>query len=198
MSAGMSPSVIAPLPLSANVNARIRTRSTTPLKFLSSPIGSWIGMISRAQSRCSDSSERSRLARSRSSRPSTTMRGRLAAAASAHSFSVCTSTPCTESTTTTAASTTRSAERASVRKLAMPGVSMMLILVLSHSACARLEARECLRAIASSSKSVTVVPSSTRPNRFTAPAANNMADISCVLPHPLCPTMATFLMVPAS
>ena len=57
------------------------------------------------------------------------MRGSPSAAASAHSFSVCTSTPATASTTTTAASTTRSAERASVRKLAKPGVSMKLILV---------------------------------------------------------------------
>ena len=126
------------------------------------------------------------------------MRGRLAAAASAHSFSVCTSTPCTESTTTTAASATRRAARASVRKLANPGVSMRLILVLSHSACARLEDRECLRATASSSKSVVVVPSSTVPSRLTAPAAKSMAEMSWVFPHPLCPTMATFLMVPAS
>ncbi len=147
--------------LSANVSARIRTRSTTPVKPRSSPIGSWIGTISRAQSRCSDSSDRSRLARSRSSRLSTTMRGRLSGGRVRPQLLGLHFDAGTESTTTTAASTTRSAERASVRKLAMPGVSMMLILVLSHSACARLEERECLRAMASSSKSVTVVPSST-------------------------------------
>ena len=97
---------------------------------------------------------RSRLARSRSNRLTATMRGRLSAAASAHSFSVWTSTPETASTATTAASTTRRAERASVRKLANPGVSMMLILVFCHSAWARLAARVCLRAMDSSSKSV--------------------------------------------
>ena len=53
--AGTSPSVILPLPSAANVSAFMRTRSTTPVKFRSSPIGSWIGTISRAQSRCSDS-----------------------------------------------------------------------------------------------------------------------------------------------
>ena len=40
----------------------------------------------------------------------------------------------TASTTTSAASATRSAARASLRKFAMPGVSMKLILVLFHSA----------------------------------------------------------------
>ena len=49
-------------------------------------------------------------------------------------FSVCTSTPATASTTSSAASATRSAARASARKLPMPGVSMMLILSLFHSA----------------------------------------------------------------
>ena len=35
-----------------NVKAFIDTRSTTPLKPFSSPMGSWMGTISRAQSRC--------------------------------------------------------------------------------------------------------------------------------------------------
>ena len=55
----MSVSVI--LPSAAKVWAFILTRSTTPMNAFSSPSGSWTGMISRAQSRRSDSSARSRL-----------------------------------------------------------------------------------------------------------------------------------------
>ena len=61
-------------------------------------------------------------------------RGIDSSSAVSHTFSVETSTPCSASTTTSAASATRSAARASLRKLAMPGVSMKLILVLFHSA----------------------------------------------------------------
>ena len=67
----------------------------------------------------------------------------------------------------------------------MPGVSMRLIFCLFHSAYARLADSVCLRAISSSSKSVTVVPSSTLPKRLTMPASERMAEASCVLPDPL-------------
>ena len=126
------------------------------------------------------------------------MRGRPSAAASAQAASVWTSTPCTASTTTRAASATRSAARASLKKLAKPGVSMKLILVFCHSPKARLEERECLREISSSSKSVTVEPSSTSPSRLTAPAASSAAETSCVLPHPPWPTTATLRIAAAS
>ena len=62
------------------------------------------------------------------------IRGMASSSAASHTFSVDTSAPCTPSTTTSAASATRSAARASLRKFAMPGVSMKLILVLFHSA----------------------------------------------------------------
>ncbi len=62
------------------------------------------------------------------------MRGSCSSSAAAQTFSVDTSTPATASTTTIAASATRSAARASLRKLAIPGVSIRLILVLFHSA----------------------------------------------------------------
>ena len=91
----------------------------------------------------------------------------------------------TPSTTTTAASATCRAARASLRKFPMPGVSMMLILCRCHSAKARLAESVCLRAMASSSKSVTVVPSSTLPKRFTMPASTRMAEANCVLPEPV-------------
>ena len=111
-----------------------------------------------------------------------------------HTFSVWTSTPATASTTITAASATRSAARASLTKLAIPGVSIRLILVPFHSANAVVDESVCLRAISSSSKSVTVVPSSTMPRRLTIFASNSIAETSCVLPEPLWPTMATLRM----
>ena len=61
------------------------------------------------------------------------MRGTASSSAAAQIFSVETSTPATASTTTSAASATRSAARASLRKFAIPGVSMKLILCLFHS-----------------------------------------------------------------
>ena len=134
MSAGTAPSVILPDPSAANVYAFIATRSTTPVKCFSSPMGNWIGTIARPNDVWRASRVRSRLARSRSVRVSTTMRGSSCASASSHIFSVCTSGPDTASTTTRAPSTTRSAARASLKKLANPGVSMRLILVLFHSA----------------------------------------------------------------
>ena len=76
------------------------------------------------------------------------------------------------------ASATRIAARASLRKLAKPGVSIRLIFVLFHSAYASADDSVCFRAISSSSKSVTVVPSSTRPRRLTAPASKSIAEMS--------------------
>ena len=185
--------------VAANVSAFMRTRSTTPVKSRSSPIGSWIGTISRAQSRCSESSVRSRLARSRSRRFSDddarqVQRGGFGPELLGLHFDAGDRVDDDEG----AASATRRAARASVRKLANPGVSMMLILVFCHSACARLEESVCLRAISSSSKSVTVVPSSTLPMRLTAPATKSIVETSCVLPHPPCPTTATLRMLAAS
>ena len=148
---GMDPSTGLPLPSLANMHAFIDTRSTTPANAFSSPIGSWIGITVRPKTPRSDSSERSRLARSRSRRFSAMRRGSDSSIAVSHTFSVDTSTPWSASTTTSAASATRSAARASLRKFARPGVSMKLILVLFHSAYATLADRVCLRAISSSS-----------------------------------------------
>ena len=157
-----------------------------------------MGVTMRLQASRTEASARSTLARSRSSRLSTTSFGRPSASASCQTFSVCTSAPDTASITTTAASATRSAARASLRKFAIPGVSIRLTLVLFHSHQARLAERVCLRAISSSSESVTVVPSSTLPKRFTAPASKRRAAANCVLPDPLCPTRATFRTLAAS
>jgi hypothetical protein len=132
-SAGIAPSVGLPLPSAANVQAFMPTRSMTPRNDFSSPIGSWIGITVRPNTARRDSSDRSRLARSRSSLLRTTSRGTSSSSATAQTFSVETSTPATASTTTKAVSETRRAARASLRKLAMPGVSMKLIFVLFHS-----------------------------------------------------------------
>ena len=132
--AGISPSVILPDASPANEYAFIDTRSTTPVKFFSSPSGSWIGTIVRPSVCRSDSSTRSSEARSRSSRFTATMRGSASSSATAQAFSVCTSTPDTPSTTSTAPSATCIAARASEKKLPNPGVSIRLILVLFHSA----------------------------------------------------------------
>src|SRR5262245_43801997 len=107
ISPGTAPSVILPEPSVAKVYAFIATRSTTPLKLLSSPRGSWIGTIARPQVSRSDSSERSSEARSRSRRLSTTIRGSESSCAAAQAFSVCTSTPATASTTSSVPSATR-------------------------------------------------------------------------------------------
>ena len=80
----------------------------------------------------------------------------------------------------------------------MPGVSMRLTFTRSRSAKATLDDSVCLRAISSSSKSVTVLPSSTLPSRLTIPASKSAADASCVLPDPLWPTRATFLICSAA
>ena len=64
----------------------------TPRNDFSSPIGSCTGTTARPNTARSDSSDRSRLARSRSSRFSTTMRGSSSSAAASQTFSVETST----------------------------------------------------------------------------------------------------------
>ncbi len=132
---GSAPSLGLPLP-----SARRSTPSSPPDRrrrgtLFSSPIGSWIG---------NDRSRRTRRAATRGTGRGWRARGRAGSArpaaaaasssAAAQTFSVDTSTPATASTTTSAASATRSAARASLRKFAIPGVSMKLILVLFHSA----------------------------------------------------------------
>ena len=54
------------------------------------------------------------------------------------------------------------------------------------------------RLISSSSWSVAVVPSATLPRRLFAPAVYSRASTSEVLPAPLWPTTATFLILPGS
>ena len=169
-----------------------------PRKAFPSPTGIATGTAARPKAAWTFSSARSKEAFSRSIRFTTMRRARSYSSANAHTFSVWTSTPATASTTTRAASTTRRAARASDRKLAYPGASIRLTLLFFHSAKARAARRLILRSISSGSKSVTVVPSSTRPSRFTAPASKSRAEASEVFPQPPCPTSATLRMFGAS
>src|SRR5580700_3382282 len=108
----------------------MRTRSTTPLRLFSLPIGSSIGITFRPNALISDSSTRSAFARSRSMRFTTINLGVLYSSQSFHTRCVTTSTPATPSTTTIAASTTGSAILASWTNMLNPGVSRMLIFVV--------------------------------------------------------------------
>ena len=68
----------------------------------------------------------------------------------------------------------------------------MLILWPSYSKGASDTDSEMPRLISSGSKSVVVVPSSTRPWRLTAPEQKSSASARLVLPAPPWPTSATF------
>ena len=108
-----------------------------------------------------------------------------------HTISVCTSTPSTADTRNTARSAARSAAATSLTKSAYPGVSITLILQPSNSNGAMASDTEMRRRASSGSKSVTVLPSSTRPRRDVAPAVNRSASAREVLPAPPWPTRAT-------
>ena len=125
------------------------TRSMTPLKSFSSPIGNWIGTTFLPNFFCSASSVRENEARSRSILLTMTMRGSSNSSAYFQTFSVVTSTPVTPLTTTAAESATRIAPRASIRKMPKPGVSSRLIFVFFHSTNAMAAEMECFRSISS-------------------------------------------------
>ena len=119
-------------------------------------------------------------------------RGSLNSSAKLQTFSVCTSTPATPSTTTSAASAATSDALVSLMKILKPGVSIRLIFFLFHSAAATAVEMVILRAISSSSKSVMVLPSSTRVRRLVAPVVNSRPAARDVFPECPWPTRATF------
>ena len=144
-------------------------RSITPRTSCSEPIGISVATTWDPNAFCSDSSERKKSARSRSSMLTKTSRDRPSSSARRQRRSVWTSTPITALTTKTAASTTRSAPSASATKLASPGVSIMLTLRPSCSNDVTAAPIDIPRSCSSGSKSQTVVPSSTFPSRLTTP-----------------------------
>ena len=194
-SAGTSPTVALP---SLYVCAFIVSRSTTPLKSCSLPMGSCTATTWAPKDSCRRPSAWSKSARSRSSMLQTMTRPSPRAAARSQSRSCWTSTPSTVLTTTSAVSTTCRLAMASARKLESPGVSMRLNDRPPRSTCARPAERLIWRFFSSSSQSETVVPSATEPSRVTAPASNSNASNSDVLPVPRWPTRAMFLILAGS
>src|ERR1051325_6764389 len=95
---------------------------------------------------------------------------------------------------TRAESAADSAARVSLIKMLYPGVSRRLILVFFHSATAMAVEIVILRWISSSSKSVIVLPSSTRVRRLVAPVVKSIPAVSVVLPESPWPTTPTFRM----
>ena len=186
-SAGIGPS--ARLPPSFKW-ASMRTRSTVPLKLFSSPTGICRGTTPRPNFFFSDSTDRSKEARSRSMRLMTKRTGLPNSAANFQTRSVWTSTPETASRTIKAASAVYTAERASGEKMPYPGASRKFRRVSRWMAWAQARLMEILRSISSPSKSVGQVPSSILPGRVVAPAAWRSEAIRVVFPTVLWPTTA--------
>src|SRR5215472_1345502 len=126
----------------------------------------------------------------------TTARGIPTAAHSSHSILVRPSTPSVAETAKRAASAARSPALRSPVKSAYPGVSSRFTLTPEcvSGATVRLTERCCL--ISTSSKSLTVVPSSTRPIRWMVPVALSSASTRVVLPEPEWPTSTTLRTPP--
>ena len=99
-----------------------------PRTSCSVPIGISVATTCGPNAAFSESRQRKKSARSRSSMFTNTSRARPSESARRQSRSVWTSTPMTALTTKTAASTTRSAASVSATKLGSPGVSIMLTL----------------------------------------------------------------------
>ena len=150
-------------------------RSITPDTSCSLPTGISVATACGPNADLSESSERKKSARSRSSMLMKTSRDIPSSAARCQRRSVFTSTPITAFTTNTAPSVTRRAASASARKLGSPGVSIRLILRPPHSNDDSADEIDISRDFSSGAESETVVPSATEPRRLTAPASNRSA-----------------------
>src|SRR6185437_10205034 len=127
----------------------------------------------------------------------TTARGIPTAAHSSQSSRVTPSIPSVAATTKSAQSAARRPALRSPVKSASPGVSIRLTVIpsLTKGVRARFTDRFCL--ISTSSKSLAVVPSSTRPARATVPVCKRSASAKVVFPLPEWPTSTTLRMPPA-
>ena len=148
----------------------------------------------------SDSSERSRLARSRSSRLSDDQaRQRQLVGRRPDLFGLHHRRRDTASTTTSAASATRSAARASLRKLPMPGrvdeVDLVLVpLGVGEAGRQRVLAGDFFFVEVGDGRAVVDLAEAVD----HAGVERGCAEASCVLPEPLWPTSATLRMLAAS
>src|SRR6266508_3324312 len=172
--------------------------STIPVNSCSDPIGRWTATHFSSSCSLIEFSERKKSARSRSSMLTKRTRARPSSEARCQTREVPTSTPITPLSTKSAPSTTWSAAIASPWKPGSPGASIRLIFRSCQFRWASAEESDIWRLCSSSSQSVTVVPPSIVPRRFTAPVWKSRASTSDVLPTPRCPTTATLRIFPGS
>ena len=115
------------------------------------------------------------------------IRALLFFSASWYAFSAPTVTPERPDTQISTLSAAMMPSAAPVSKSNRPGASIRLYLMPSYSTGTTLELSDALRRISSGSKSLAVVPSSTRPIRSVAPLMYSSASVSVVLPQPAWP-----------
>ena len=134
-----------------------------PRSSLSEPIGSWITATVASRRSLIMSTQRSKLAPTRSILLMKHMRGTLYLLAWRHTVSVCGSTPATASNTATAPSSTRSERSTSTVKSTWPGVSMMLIWQSAQFAVVAADVMVMPRSCSWTMWSITAAPSWTSP-----------------------------------
>jgi hypothetical protein len=145
------------------VSERIPTRSTTPVKPSSDPIGSCTGNGTTSSRSRIEATAAARSAPARSSLLTNAIRGTPYRSACRHTDSLCGSTPATASKTATAPSSTRRERSTSSEKSTCPGVSIRLSRWPAQSQLTAAAKMVMPRSRSWGSKSVTVVPSCTSP-----------------------------------
>ena len=145
------------------------TRSTTPVKSASAPIGSCTGTGWAPSRSIIVWTEFSKLAPMRSILLMNAMRGTRYLSAWRQTVSDCGSTPATESKTAIAPSSTRSERSTSTVKSTWPGVSMMLTRWSRQDAVVAAEVIVMPRSCSCSIQSITAAPSWTSPILWVRP-----------------------------
>ena len=149
--------------------AFISTRSTTPRKCSSWPIGSCTGTGCAPRRSTIDCTEAKKSAPVRSILLMKAIRGTLYLSACRQTVSDCGSTPATESNTATAPSRTRRLRSTSTVKSTCPGVSIMLIRKSRHSAVVAADVIVIPRSCSCAIQSMTAAPSWTSPILWVRP-----------------------------
>ena len=139
------------------------TRSTTPVKSPSAPIGSWMTATLAPRRSLIESTAAKKSAPMRSILLTKQMRGTPYLLAWRHTVSVWGSTPATASNTATAPSSTRSDRSTSTVKSTWPGVSMMLIRWSCQMQVVAAEVMVMPRSCSWSIQSIAAAPSWTSP-----------------------------------
>src|SRR5829696_293861 len=155
----VSPSLVSP----RHTLAFISTRSTTPSKSPSEPIGSWIGMTLAPRRSSMVRTEKQKSAPILSILLTKQMRGTSYLSAWRQTCSDCGSTPSLPSNTATAPSRTRRLRSTSTVKSTCPGVSMMLIWLSFQKQVVAAEVMVIPRSCSCSIQSMVAAPSWTSP-----------------------------------